>query len=44
VLVKEMQSLCLDVRLGKDGGQLLPPAPAEEVSVAAAAAVADDEE
>ena len=40
VLVKEMQSLCLDVRLGKNGGQLLPPAPAEEVSAAAAAAAA----
>jgi DNA-directed RNA polymerase subunit beta len=40
VLVKEMQSLCLDVRLGKNGGQLLPPTPAEEVSAAAAAAAA----
>ncbi|MBM3890061.1 MAG: DNA-directed RNA polymerase subunit beta, partial [Verrucomicrobia bacterium] len=29
VLVKEMQSLCLDVRLGKDGGQLVTPPAAE---------------
>ncbi len=37
VLVKEMQSLCLDVRVGKEGGSVLLPTPSS-VEVAAAAA------
>jgi DNA-directed RNA polymerase subunit beta len=36
VLVKEMQSLCLDVRVGKEGGLVTVPTPVS-VEVAAAA-------